>query len=96
MTGEDVEIRDVPDRHRYELLIDGDVMGFVDYHLRGGTIMMLHTEVDPAFDGRGFGSRLARHVLDDARARGLRVILRCPFIRSYVERHPGYRDLITR
>jgi predicted GNAT family acetyltransferase len=91
--GAEVEIRDVPEQNRYELLVDGVVSGFVDYRLRERTISIDHTEVDPALDGRGYGSRLARHVLDDARARGLRAIVRCPFVRTYVARHPEYADL---
>ena len=91
-----IEIRDVPERHRFELLLDGAVAGIAVYRLRGTSIVFEHTEVDAAYEGRGLGSKLARFVLDDARARGLRVRIECPFLRTYIKRHPGYADLLAR
>ncbi|GJF06441.1 hypothetical protein PSD17_53880 [Pseudonocardia sp. D17] len=52
--------------------------------------MFTHTEVDDRFGGRGLGGVLARGALDAARARGLRVRPDCPFIRSWIEKHPEY------
>jgi hypothetical protein len=33
--------------------------------------------------------------LDDLRARGLALVPLCPFVAGYIERHPGYADLVT-
>jgi len=88
-----IEIRDVPERSRYELLVDGVVAGISVYRLRDGVMTFEHTEVDAAFEGRGLGSRLAAFALDDVRSRGLRIRVECPFIRSYIRRHPEYADL---
>jgi uncharacterized protein len=33
---------------------------------------------------------LVRTTLDAVREEGLRVVAECPFVRSYVERHPEY------
>jgi predicted GNAT family acetyltransferase len=89
-----VSIRDVPDESRYVMELDREPAGFAEYRLRPGAIVFMHTVVDPAFEGRGLGSRIAKFVLDDARRRGLAVVPACPFIRSYIESHPDYRDLI--
>ena len=67
-----------------------------EYELAPGVITFLHTEVDPAFEGQGIGSALASSVLDDVRARGLRVVARCPFIAAYIRRHREYADLLLR
>jgi len=90
----DFRVADNPGESRYEALLGDRIVGISEYHLRPGVIRFLHTETDPAFGGRGFGSRLAAGALDDARARGLRVIPKCPFIRAYVRRHPEYADLL--
>ena len=63
------------------------------YALRGDTIDLLHTEVADEFEGKGFGSALARAALDYARGNKLTVVPTCPFVRSYLERHPEYADL---
>lgn len=92
-TGE-VSVRDEPANRRYAALdADGTVAGFVDYRGSGETVVLVHTEVDPAFEGRGVGGALARFALDDLRRRGLAADPACPFIRTWVERHPDYADL---
>ncbi len=89
-----VEVRDRAERGRYELTVDGELAGVADYRDRAGRRIFVHTEIDSAFSGRGLGNRLAAGALDDAAARGLRVVPRCPFIRAYIERHAEYRPLL--
>jgi predicted GNAT family acetyltransferase len=91
-----VAVTDVPAASRYEARVDDRLVGFVDYRLARDTITFIHTEVLPGAEGGGVGSRLARTVLDDARARGLRVRPVCPFIAAYIRRHPAYDDLVLR
>ena len=98
MDRSDIEIVDSPTERRYEARVvgSGDVAGFTEYELDGDRIRFLHTEVDPALEGRGIGSRLASGALAAARARSLRVIAKCPFIASYIRRHAAeYADLVT-
>ena len=90
-------VTDNADAHRYELRVDGDgeVAGYVDYHDRGKRRALNHTVIEPAYEGQGLGSQLARAVLDDIRARGLDLLPYCPFIRSYIARHrEEYVDLV--
>lgn len=90
----EVTVQDNADRGRYEASTEsGVVAGFAEYRDRDGVRVFTHTEVDDAFEGQGIGSSLARAALDDVRERGLRARVKCPFIRSYVERHPEYADL---
>ena len=89
-----VDVRDNPSEHRFEIHDDGKLAGFARYVRRPGRIFFVHTEIDPAFEGRGLGSQLASAALDATRATGERIVPLCPFIASYVERHPEYADLI--
>lgn len=89
----DIDVRDDPARHRYEVAVDGEVAGFAVYYLENQRIAFVHTEVSTAFEGRGLGSRLARFSLDDARERNLRVVPLCPFYASWIAAHPEYQDL---
>lgn len=88
-----VAVTDEPDAVRYEAHVGTELAGFVEYRLVGDRRILLHTEVLPAFGGRGIGAAMARHVLDEARASERRVTVKCPFLRTYVERHPEYRAI---
>lgn len=83
-----LRIVDAPDVQRYEARIDGRVVGFAEYRRVANRIVFHHTEMDPGFEGRGIGSRLASGALEDALAQGLRIIVDCPFIGAYLKRHP--------
>jgi hypothetical protein len=86
---------DNPARSRYEVHVSGELAGYIMYHLRGRQINLIHTEVDPRFQGAGLASHLARFSLDDARARDLAVLPTCPYVRSWIRRHPDYADLVA-
>lgn len=88
-------VRDNPEKLRYEALVDGQVAGLLFYRAREGELVLVHTEVADEFEGQGIGSRLVAGALDDIRARGLRIVPICPFVKAYLRRHPEYTDLIA-
>lgn len=80
----------IPEHSEFELL-DGDVrIGYAKYERADTTVAFTHTVVDGSYEGKGLGSRLARHVLDDAVANGLRIVPVCSFIAAYLRRHHEY------
>jgi len=93
---DEIVVRDDPGRSRYEVFVDGRRAGFAAYERAGEIMTIPHTEVESRFEGQGLGARLARFALDDARRRGWRVVPRCPFVASYIARHPEYDDLVAR
>jgi predicted GNAT family acetyltransferase len=82
-------------QHRYELHVGESVATFAEFRVRPGYLVFTHTETDPAFEGRGYGSALAKGALDDVRQRGERIKAECPFIAAYIKRHPEYEDLLV-
>ena len=90
-----LRIVDEPDRQRYEARIGADLVGFVEYRPVRGRRILFHTEVDQSVEGRGIGSRLVTGVLDDIRAHGFRITVKCPFVAAFLERHPDYLDLLV-
>ena len=89
------QVVDVPEASRYELRLDGRLVGLAAYHRRDGRLALTHTEVEESCQGRGLGSRLAAAALEDARRKGLEVVPLCPFIARYIERHPEYEPLVA-
>jgi predicted GNAT family acetyltransferase len=94
MHARDVAVRDNPSELRYELVVDGAVMGEILYRTAPSLVALVHTEVSPSLEGEGMGARLVAGALDDIRARGLGVVPLCPFVASYLRRHPEYADLV--
>ncbi len=90
-----IDLRDDAASQRYEARLDGELAGWIEYELADGRLVLVHTEVPPAFSGRGIAARLAAFALDDIRARDLRVVPRCPYVAAYIRAHPAYRDLVV-
>jgi predicted GNAT family acetyltransferase len=95
VAAETVEVRDNPGESRYELLVDGRLLGMILYRREDGIVTLYHTEVAPELEGRGLGGRLVADALADLRARGLRLVPRCPFVAAYLRRHPEESDLVA-
>lgn len=91
-----MQIIDHTDRHRYELSVDGRLAGRLDYRLKDGNLIdLVHTEIEPGFEGRGLASKIAQFAFDDARSHGRKVIATCEYIAGYAAKHPEYRDLLA-
>lgn len=88
------DVRDNPARQRFELDAEGHV-AFSEYRRSAGILTIMHTEVPPALNGKGIGSRLVRGLLERARAEGAKVRPLCPFVRAYIQKHPEYADLLA-
>lgn len=88
------EVVDAPERDRFELLRDGERLGFVDYRPAGASLIIAHTEIDAGHEGEGLGSALVGGMLDQLRAAGRTVIPLCPFTSAYIARHPDYLDVV--
>jgi hypothetical protein len=97
------EVRDNPEKSRYELVEDGRLLGVADYRpmgsvLPGGTpgptkLAFPHTEIVPARRRQGLGAVLVQGALDDVRRKGATVVPMCWFVAEFMEEHPEYADL---
>lgn len=89
-----VTVRDAPEHKRFEIWVGDVLAGFTVYRARPDRYTFVHTEIDPAFGGRGLASVLIKAALDEMRARDIAVLPQCPFVRRYISRHPDYLDLV--
>lgn len=81
------------DENRYELRVDDELIGLIDYREKDGVSTMYHTEVNPSHGGKGYGSQLVQFALDDAQERGIKVKPTCPFIDKYIAENSQYEEL---
>jgi len=94
MTATDaLDVRNNHDKHRFEVQIDGQ-LAMIEYMEREGMIIFTHAEVPPALEGQGIASRMAHVALEYAAAQQLKVLPLCPFVASYIRRHPQYQPLV--
>ena len=91
----DVVVTRNEDLHRWEARVDGVLAGFAEYRQTDALVIFTHTEVDPSFEGRGVGTALARHALDEVADDGTREVMAvCPFIKGWIAKHPDYQPLL--
>ena len=89
------EVRHNPQQARYEIAVDGELVGVADYRPDGDAFVFPHTEIDPSMRNRGLGAELVRGALDDLRSRGHRVVPRCWYVAQFIDEHPEYSDLLA-
>jgi predicted GNAT family acetyltransferase len=88
------EVREDAGAQQYEVHVDGVRAGLAHYRLVREGRVFDHTEIDPAFEGKGLGSVLARGALDDVIERGIPFAATCPFIVNFLDRHPEYGEKV--
>ena len=81
---------------RYIAAVSGqDETGEMTFsRLSPSRIIVDHTGVPDSLKGKGIGSALARHVVDEARVKGFTIVPLCPFLKAQAERHPEWGDVI--
>lgn len=72
---------------RFEVRADGRFARLV-YWRNGNQLVLLHTEVPAALEGRGIGGRLVMAAIEHGAREGLTVVPLCPFARGWLKRHP--------
>jgi predicted GNAT family acetyltransferase len=77
---------------RFEASVQGQLC-VLEYQRRDGVLVMPHTFVPPALQGRGIAAELVHTALEWARIEGLRVVPRCSYVAAYMRRHRETQDL---
>ena len=86
MTDEPTVTRNA-ENSRYEIHLGDTLAGFAEYKERPGEMLFTHTEVDPAFQGKGLAPVLAAQALADAVGSGATIVPYCPYIARYLKRN---------
>lgn len=79
---------------RFEITFLSGEIATMEYRWLRGSMVIMHTLVPASERGKRVGDKLARHVLEHARAHNLKVIVYCPFVTLYIQKHPEYGDLV--
>ena len=88
-------IRHNTHRHRFELETDGKLSVVVYDKIDDETLALTHTEVDPSLEGHGVGSKLVEGVLQYVEQHNLKIVPLCPFVSTYLKRHPDWNRVVS-
>lgn len=80
---------------RYEMFVDGQLVGIADYLLDGDSVIFPHTQIRRDKRGHGYGNLLVRAALDDVKKSKRRIVPRCWYVARFVEMHPEYEDMLA-
>jgi predicted GNAT family acetyltransferase len=87
-------VQDNPDSSRFEITVDGELAGFVDYRKDGDEYALPHTRIFTAYEGRGLGGELVRGALETIQERGGTVLPYCPFVPKVIRDNPEFLPLV--
>ena len=90
----DIDVRHIPERHRYVLTADGANAGHAGYTDDGNVRSIMHTWIEDEYEGQGLGSQLIVAALDDIKSSGKQVIPACPFVPKVLKDNPEYIALV--
>lgn len=80
--------------HNFELWVDGQ-RSFIDYEIKGGKAFLLHTEVPKEQEGRGIAAALVEKTFQYLDENRLKIVPRCAYVKSYLERHSEWKRLLA-
>ena len=80
--------------HVFEMMVDGS-KAFIEYEQSGKTLYLVHTEVPPTLEGKGVASALVEKTLRYIDEHHFRFVPQCPFVSSYLQKHPEWNRLLT-
>jgi len=87
-------VRHIEDAQRFEAIV-GNLRSLITYRRSPGRITFLHTEVPPPLEGQGLAAKLVRTALEYAREQKLQVVPLCPYVSSFIRKHPEFHDLVS-
>jgi len=88
-----MEVVNNPAAGRFEITVD-DKVAYEQYMISGDTITFIHSYTPVELRGKGLAGELAKYSLEYAKANKLKVIIKCPYITGYIEKHPEYKTLL--
>jgi predicted GNAT family acetyltransferase len=90
----DTEVKDNPTASRFEITVDDELVGYLDYREADGEYAIPHTRVFSQYEGRGYGATLVIGALETIRERRGTVLPYCSFVPKVMREHPELADLV--
>ena len=89
-----LEVANNPSKGRFEVKLDDEKFGIINYRKEGNVYILVHTEVPPEYGGQGVAQKLIHDALELVKSEDAKIIPLCPFVRKYLLRHGEYASLV--
>lgn len=83
------------EKNRFELEVEGKIAIIEFQKIEPNVLDLIHTEVPDELAGKGIGSKLVSGALEHCKDNNLQIIPSCPFIKSYIDKHPEWKELLA-
>jgi predicted GNAT family acetyltransferase len=78
----------------YDATVGSQQVGGLTYNDAGERVVLVAVSILPQFRNQGAATTLIRHVLDDLRAQGKTATVLCPIVRTFIDKHAEYQDVV--
>ena len=79
----------------FHIDIDGKTVAKMTFVFAGDEkIIIDHTEVNEAYNGKGFGKMMVEKSVEFAREKNLKIVPLCPFAKHVFDETPSYKDVL--
>ncbi len=90
----EVKIKENKEKKRFEAEVENK-LALIEYIRAEDKMYLTHTEVSSELEGKGIASSMAKQVLQQIKDENLKLVPLCPFIASYVKRHPEWKEILA-
>jgi len=87
-------VQDNPTASRFEISVDDELVGYLEYQEDDGEYAIPHTRIFPQFRHRGLGATLVLNSLETIRERRGTVLPYCSFVPKIMREHPELAELV--
>ena len=87
----DVKVQQDEEKRKFYADIDGHE-AVIEYAKMDDVYNLVHTHVPEELRGQGIAEKLTRGTLDEIRRQGAKFLPSCPYIQSFLKKHPEYQE----
>lgn len=91
----EVKIKENTEKKRFEVEVENKI-ALIEYIRAEDKMYLTHTEVPTELEGKGIASSMAKQVLQQIKDENLKLVPLCPFIASYIKRHPEWKEILAK